>query len=68
MPTEFLRAEWFCEGRGYCHPLCGRHELLRLITRQIWAGGMMVGNCEMKNLAGWSQFGLPQDLVKQREN
>jgi hypothetical protein len=38
MPNEFLRAEWFCEGRGYCHPLCGRHELLRLITRQIWAG------------------------------
>jgi hypothetical protein len=31
-------------------------------------GGVMVGNCEMKNLAGWSQFGLPQDLVKQREN
>ena len=51
MPTEFLRAEWFCEGRGYCHPLCGRHELLRLITRQIRVGGMMVGMTDEK--IGW---------------
>jgi hypothetical protein len=39
MPNEFLRAEWFCEGRGYCHPLCGRHEFLSGIKSQIWGLG-----------------------------
>jgi hypothetical protein len=56
MPTEFLRAEWFCEGRGYCHPLCGRHEHLRLITRQIRVGDDGI-KYETENLAGLSQFG-----------
>ena len=28
-------AEWFCEGRPYCHPLRGRHVLLRGTKRKI---------------------------------
>ena len=52
-------AEWFCRGRSYCHPLRGRHVLLRGTKRKIRGKDASPHTSD----SGWLKNGVPTPLL-----